>query len=326
MRQYFHILVLLGLFLPACTVVGDQERREVEIVPTDLAERRIQQDSGEVRREEEIQSWGRKTKKKRRERLRKNSVRQVNIFNNSTNLKSTRELKKRGKVIKRVRRKKQLQGIFQNNHQRIGNNHRSQLSQNIRGNPEVGNRSSSKFGALYAGSVRKIPKDGNIQTVNNYDKQEIKKVLENKAQNVGDIVLINGKPAIIKKHRKYPKTIQRGNKTRQLLSRKLLKKRKKVRRRVNTIPGQLKVENEVKKHTEDNSTNKTLESFEDLQYLTQKSSILRRSGKEQIKAGPQQNHSSITRIIPSSSSSHLPSHLARNINYHTGIFTLRTVG
>ena len=162
--------------------------------------------------------------------------------------------------------------------------------------------------------------------MNNYDKQEIKKVLENKAQNVGDIVLINGKPAIIKKRRKYPKTIPRGNKTRQLLSRKLLKKRKKVRGRVNTIPGKLKVENEIKKHTEDNSTNKTLDSFEDLQYLTKKSSILRRSGKEQIKAGPQQNHSSITRIIPSSSSSHHPSHLARNINYHTGVFTLRTVG
>ena len=98
--------------------------------------------------------------------MRKNSVRQVNIFNNSTILKSTRELKKRGrgKVIKRVRRKKQLQGIFHNNHQKIGINHRSQLSQNIRGNPEVGNRSSSKFGVIYAGLVRKIAKDDNIKT------------------------------------------------------------------------------------------------------------------------------------------------------------------
>ena len=84
--------------------------------------------------------------------------------------------------------------------------------------------------------------------VKDYDKKMIKTVLENKGQKVGDVLLVNGRPAIVKKRRKKPKPIlnhihtfkgTNGNddipqeeSNRKMFGRKLLNSRKIVRVKV----------------------------------------------------------------------------------------------
>ena len=47
--------------------------------------------------------------------------------------------------------------------------------------------------------VRKNRKDDKTEVLENYDKDTLRTMLERRAKQVGDVVLVNGKPAIIKK-------------------------------------------------------------------------------------------------------------------------------
>ena len=80
-----------------------------------------------------------------------------------------------------------------------------------------------------------------VITVKDYDKKSIKQVLGNKEQTVGDVLLVNGRPAIVKKRRTQPKQILKQidddeipqkESNRKLFGRKLLKSRKIVRVKV----------------------------------------------------------------------------------------------
>ena len=47
--------------------------------------------------------------------------------------------------------------------------------------------------------VRKTRRDDKTEVLENYDKDTLREMLERRAKQVGDVVLVNGKPAIIKK-------------------------------------------------------------------------------------------------------------------------------
>ena len=105
---------------------------------------------------------------------------------------------------------------------------------------------SNKNKDFHAKEPTKAIDDPIVITVKDYDKKSINQALESKQQKVGVVVLVNGKPAMIKKRKKYPKqflrrklqthrdttkTVDRSQLKldRQKFGRKLLSKRKIVR-------------------------------------------------------------------------------------------------
>ena len=92
-----------------------------------------------------------------------------------------------------------------------------------------------------------------VKTVKDFDKKSIKQVLENKEQKVGDVLLVNGRPAIVKKRKKHSQPYEQQMQTfsntanseddpeeqsnRKPFARKLLKTRKIVRVKVRARQG-----------------------------------------------------------------------------------------
>jgi len=318
------ILVLLSLLLPSMSVEEDLERREAS------GERgeegtggTVVEQSIDVRRGSN-QNFDKKAKDRRHRRRKKLGVpSQSKIMNTSTNekvktkdrngfFKSKRKSFERGKgkVTKRRRRIKQLQEPFQKNKQM--------------------KESKDNDNNKHANEA-----DYEVTIVLNYNKEAIRKVLENKEEKVGNIILVNGKPAVIKKRKKYPKNFsnKKISKDRKLFARKLLNNRRIVRVKVRAQPGRIKLERR-KELAAANVTYNQLDSFEDLQSLSNKSTKLKKSGKKQLERMLEQ--STLPEIVGSSASSKTQPRLraqnhhlvntADNINYHTGSFTLSTVG
>ena len=107
-------------------------------------------------------------------------------------------VKKRRVRIKRRRRKKKMELP---NTQEILQKHKLESKSNT--NEDLNHKDPTK--AIAVSSI-----DNTIAiTVKDYDKRSISKVLENKEQKVDVVVLVNGKPAIIKKRKTYSEQLLR---------------------------------------------------------------------------------------------------------------------